>query len=317
MKSNKTLEIKGIEQIDYNTKKNIDLSVNYYNAISDLNKKFLVDYEFTKEDLELFPNKKKGDIIKRLPPMPNEPKEAFELFKNYYAAIQFELQKHLFEERGNVWNKACIKVEIEAIELWINETKKINYKDCLRNHLNNIQYYNSEPHEFLRLTNGFYEGSVMSNYHETAATVYGRYFLFYEYLKVILKEFETPIETETKLKAPTPKEEVRTLKELFKYPAMYEDYLKLLRDEDKPIINNENCFIGKNKSVIIVWYVLLEIRGIIEKVKNDVQRAIILNKTFSNYNVSESLFRAKNVRANEEYYNHFSTELTAINGKKH
>ena len=135
------------------------------------------------------------------------------------------------------------------------------------------------------------------------------------------KELETPIETETKQKVlttPQPhKEEIKTLNELFKNPVLYEDCLQLLRDEDKTIINNENSFIANNKGVIVVWYLLLQNRGIIEKVKNDVQRAIILNKTFSNYNVSESLFRAKNERANEEYYNHFSTELTAINAKKH
>lgn len=124
---------------------------------------------------------KEGDNISLNPPIPSDPGAACELFKKYYAAVQFEVEKLSFEGTYKVWNKGTIKAEIEKIETWINEVEKINLSDRLTNKIN-VLYT-----EYSRLKNDFYEACLMTreqhNENSSAAYVYGRYFLFYDYLK--------------------------------------------------------------------------------------------------------------------------------------
>lgn len=175
----------------------------FLSSITDLKNKFQVPSVLTKDDL-LHSHKNQDHLIGTTvlsdPPIPNNYKKAFELFKNYYATFQLERQKHLFEEGGNSWNEANIKDVIEEIELWISETKNIKWKDCRKNINGYIQNSHSSQHEYLRLANGFYEGYLMSyeqcSESSTAAIVYGRYFLFYEYLKERLKELQPPAITD-------------------------------------------------------------------------------------------------------------------------
>ena len=153
----------------------------YNTASNELRKKYRVEDGITKE----------GDIITKNPPIPNNPKEAFELFKNYYGAKQFEVNKLHFCQKYLAWNEAAIKAEIKIIEDWIKKGEQINYSDCTINSFGNIENSHSQEHEYLRFKNGFYDGYLMTweQHQETsnASTVYGRYFLFYEYLKELVK----------------------------------------------------------------------------------------------------------------------------------
>ncbi len=181
----------GIENIPFETMKRIEQKQNYQKALQDLENKFQIDYVLTKTDLENYPFAKVGDIVRRNPERPNDPKAAFELFKNYHAAIQFEVYKYLFEIKGNVWNEACISAEIENIELFINEAKKIDKDYCLRDNNNTIQNPTSHPHEYKRIDLGFYKDNLISfDLSSLTAKIYGKCFLFYEYLKERLSELQ-------------------------------------------------------------------------------------------------------------------------------
>jgi hypothetical protein len=147
-----------------------------------LNKKYRIEYIYTKEDAKELPTVKAGNKTTRNPLVPNNPKESFQLFKDFYAMIHFHLQKPDFIAKYRIWNKPSVKAEIEEIEKWINEAKALKHKDALEGSNKHLPQY-----EYLRLANGYYDGYAMT-WHEhqitsTAANVYGRYFLFYEYLK--------------------------------------------------------------------------------------------------------------------------------------
>lgn len=153
--------------------------------------KYRVSYKLKKSDLKDWPRGKVGDIIYHNPEIPDNPEEAFELFRNYYASVQFVLQKHLFLEKYKVWNKASVSAEIKEIERWIEEAKKKNYTDAVKPISSHIKEY-----QYLLLLNGYYDGYLMtwSEHQETstAAHVYGRYFLFYDYLKDKLANLQYP-----------------------------------------------------------------------------------------------------------------------------
>lgn len=167
---------------DYNLQQYEKAFNEFAEAHEALRKKYRKSYKLTKKDLKDWPNAKVGDLISQNPDIPDTPKEAFELFANYYAQVQFELQKCLFIEKYKVWNKVSIKSEIDEIEKWITNAKALSYKDALEGTYKHLAEY-----EYLRLANGYYEGYKMT-WHElqdnsTASSIYGQYFLFYNYLK--------------------------------------------------------------------------------------------------------------------------------------
>lgn len=156
--------------------------------IDALKKHYRVLHTVTKEEAEELPGAKEGDVYTKNPPIPNAPIEAFELFKNYYAQINALVQRTIFIEKYKVWNKASVKAEIAEIEKWVEEANKLNYKEAV----NSIDKHRAQ-YEYLRLANNYYDGYLMSwEQHQdnsTAAFVYGRYFIFYDYLKDLLDKF--------------------------------------------------------------------------------------------------------------------------------
>jgi hypothetical protein len=147
-----------------------------------LKRKFMIEAPITQEEAAQDPRLTEGQLMRRNPEIPNDPQKAFELFRNYYARVQFLFQKDCFYNKYGIWNEPSVTAEIQAIEAWIAEAGKLSYSEvCERKDFTN------EQHEFLRLENGYYEGYVMSwdqcNENSTAARVYGRYFHFLTYLK--------------------------------------------------------------------------------------------------------------------------------------
>jgi hypothetical protein len=103
-----------------------------------------------------------------------------------------------------LFSKGAIKVELQNIEQWISEAEKLDYSKAVMLFNGNIENSGSEKHEYLRLKNGFYEGYLMSFPQlsvnsSVAAKVYGRYFLFYEFLKGKLGETLSAISADGKL----------------------------------------------------------------------------------------------------------------------
>jgi hypothetical protein len=178
-----------MEKKNYNIKKREKSFLDFDTAAEALRRKFKVSHTICEEDIKDYThtNFKVGDKVIKTPPIPNDPVEAFELFKNYYAQIQFELQKHLFIEKYFNRNEHSISAEINLIEDWIKQTNEINYSEACLDSRGNIQNSNSGVAEYLRLQNGFYSDYLMDwNQHSessVAATIYGRYFIFYDFLK--------------------------------------------------------------------------------------------------------------------------------------
>lgn len=176
---------------DYNTQQYNKIWDEVNIEIDKLQKRYRVLHTITKEEADRLPRAKEGDVYSQNPSIPDNPTEAFELFKNYYAQISALVQRTFFIEKYKVWNKASVEAEIAVIEKWIEEVKKLDYTDAMNGVDKHLPQY-----EYLRLANGYYDGYLMTwNEHRetsTAASVYGRYFIFYEYLKDMLDKFYVP-----------------------------------------------------------------------------------------------------------------------------
>jgi hypothetical protein len=166
---------------DFNRWRNIE-------KIEEIKKNFRVNLPVTKEEEQKWQWLKEGAVVPRDPVIPNNPKEAFELFKNYYATLYFEEEKYLFESIYKVWNVGTIQAELKNIEDWIKEAEKIDIGKVYKKELKVPPW----EFEFIRLKNDFYQGFLMAweqcSEDSHAAFVYGRYFLFYDYLKTYLKK---------------------------------------------------------------------------------------------------------------------------------
>ncbi len=176
---------------DYNTQQYNKIWDEVNIEIDKLQKRYRVLHTITKEEADRLPRAKEGDVYPKNPIIPDNPIEAFELFKNYYAQISALVQRTVFIEKYKVWNRASVEAEIAVIEKWIEEVKKLDYTEAVSGVNKHLQQY-----EYLRLANGYYEGYKMTwQEHQetsTAASVYGRYFIFYEYLKEMLDKFYMP-----------------------------------------------------------------------------------------------------------------------------
>jgi hypothetical protein len=101
--------------------------------------------------------------------------------------------------------------------------------------------------------------------------------------------------------------------ELFIKPSLVNDCLNLLREIEKPCINDENEFIGRSKGIFIVWFIALQDKKMFSyNFSNDKERAETLNHNFPSLNISESLFRQPNRRATDNYKTYFGNEIAAI-----
>jgi hypothetical protein len=155
-----------------------------------LREQFRVKRKATKEDCKTIPCLKEGDTIEYDPEYKTSV-EAFALLINYYAVAYLELEKYLFIEKYKVWNESTIKAEIQEIEKFINEANKESLSDA------SVAFnkWGTDKPEFVyrRLKSGFYEHLEVERYPlinsigNEEARIYGRYFLFYDFLKKKLK----------------------------------------------------------------------------------------------------------------------------------
>ena len=182
---NTTSERNGEALEDYNKLRHNEVTIEIYEKQNQLIDKFQETKTLSKEDIEsgIYPNFTERQQIKINPAIPSDPKEAFQLFKIYYAAFQFETYKSLFFDTYRSFeNQNAINAEIKIIEDFIKDAENLSYKDACSN-LNNKE----RRYEFRRLTGGFYNDYLMTweqhNLNSVAASVYGEYILLYDYLK--------------------------------------------------------------------------------------------------------------------------------------
>lgn len=158
-----------------------------YNKLAE---RFRVRTRATREDCEIHPRLKVGDIIEFNPDYKTSI-EAFTLLTRYYAAQYCELEKHLFIQKYKTTNEETITGEIKEIEKFVYQAEKMSYSDACAA----FGYWDRDKPEFVyrRLRGGFYENLEIHKYPSISAVgnreaaVYGRYFLFYDYLKSQLK----------------------------------------------------------------------------------------------------------------------------------
>jgi len=104
----------------------------------------------------------------------------------------------------------------------------------------------------------------------------------------------------------------KLFKDLFKKEEIIDKCLNLLKETVKPCIDDENKFL-RNKGAFVVWFYALEYKQIFNThFCNDVQRAKTLEYNFNGLTISNSLFRADNIRATNLYKDFFEKEISAI-----
>lgn len=178
--------------IEMEVKDNIELSpfAKYYNSSA---KNFAERLEALRNKFRvpsgLFSVETHKEIFQN-PPLPLEPAQAFDLLKKYYAQMYCELQIHLFETKYLSCGVVEIKTELQVIQSFIDQALTLNYADAVVDPLNSnrgVSNYHSQAHEYLRLANGFYNNYPLTDFemsdHSFPSIVYGRYFLFKNWLE--------------------------------------------------------------------------------------------------------------------------------------
>jgi|GEM_PF-4419973 len=180
---------------DYNNKKRNDAFWDYHKQREALNEQFLKPTIFTEEDKSLTTDSR-FEVGKEYicgPKIPNDAKEAFKLFVDYYAHLNFYAQVNLFFDTFlSFENKAAINEEIAEMEAFISEANKVSYKAACKDHFTIDDYF-----EYKRFSEGYYDDNLMDDAkfseNSRAANVYGKYILFYNHLKNKLIKLNSPI----------------------------------------------------------------------------------------------------------------------------
>jgi len=160
----------------------------YEKNFSALREKFRVRLTET-EIKEAYPNAMPGEIIYRNP-QPIESKDLWYLLTNYYAAFQFELSKLDFYSTGLKISQPIIERELKKLEAFRAKAESLDYEDDKEK----LKADYSDMFIYFRLLHGYYENLDLRKgfLHDflsdssTEARIYGRYFLFYNYLKNLL-----------------------------------------------------------------------------------------------------------------------------------
>jgi hypothetical protein len=150
---------------------------------------FRVQSKATKKDCKEIQGLREGDLIIQDPDY-STTAEAFALLINYYAPQYMEWEKLSFIEKYKTWNTVTIQAEIEEIESFMANAEKSSLSDACSAF--NKWGQDTDAFIFLRLKSGFYENLEVASYPSIGtlgnkeAHLYGRYFLFYDFLKTKL-----------------------------------------------------------------------------------------------------------------------------------
>lgn len=99
--------------------------------------------------------------------------------------------------------------------------------------------------------------------------------------------------------------------DIFKYPTTINECLQLLRETDKPCIDDDNRYISQ-KGVFVMWFSVLRFLGFFKfSILKDIEIAKTLNHNFEGLNISVSMIRQPNPRA-KRYQMNFTDSISAI-----
>lgn len=239
--------------------------------------------------------------------------------KNELIILNESIGKWLNEIKNNVNNIGNIRVEF--IKTY-NQEVTTERKEKLQNDLSKIESIEDkitflENEKIIYLQNLQPEILDVSGRTDYPNFDKGKALLWDRYLELEIEKqkkllIPQQIETKSKIIAPLIEFKPSMFRELFINPEIVNDCITLLKETDKPCINDLNEFV-RNKGAFIVWFNALEQKKIFNcSFANDTERAKTLNHNFKNLNVSISLFRQENKRATEKYKKHFENEITAI-----
>lgn len=172
----------------------------YADECERLRNKFRVTRKVTKGDLTHFPNSglKKGDTIS-LEPQYTTTVEAWRLLTEYYAKLYLEQQKHFFRTKYKVENIQTLEAEKDEIEKFFDFANGLSLSDAVESYSKQIGNSRvAKALTYLRFKAGFYENLEVEKWPNLSTIglqetyVYGRYFLFYRYVKNALTSVKQP-----------------------------------------------------------------------------------------------------------------------------
>jgi len=107
-------------------------------------------------------------------------------------------------------------------------------------------------------------------------------------------------------------EQINHLKEIFDNPVYYAQCINILKEIDPPVINGNNKYIGRNKSMLCIWIDELKRRSFIKPCPDDIY-AKLLNEALPGLNMTKdgSLFRKRSIRA-EDFRKNIQVLLSQI-----
>lgn len=146
----------------------------------------------TKENAELI-GIKIGEKYSMIPD-PKNKNELFERFEKLHAQRYFETLQRLFFKKYGDGNEKIFTDELNELNIFITKTESLSTTETFKNKFASSSSLGN-LHEYSRLENSFYKNkdfvnSVYSFFNSNAAEVYGRYFLYKEWLDEQLKHIK-------------------------------------------------------------------------------------------------------------------------------
>src|ERR1035437_5437236 len=164
----------------------------YQKEFDDLHDKYREDYIISQEDIDnshndrFKQNNKVGDKTSKNPTIPPEPEKAYDLFKNYYAALHLSICKQIHIQDYQSWTLDNVENEISEIEDFIKSANQIIFNPEKVSALNTGNYQHIEIKEYLKFKSGYYDHHLMTweqcSANSTSAMIYGKYILFCNFL---------------------------------------------------------------------------------------------------------------------------------------
>jgi hypothetical protein len=115
--------------------------------------------------------------------------ELLDFFNGACATFILEFEKLQFIEKYGSWNKAIVLEELNRINDWISKAEQGSVSNAFSN-----PNFSNEQEEYLRFRNDYYKEQAFTKEQlyqtSTLAKVYGRYFLFKDYLSTMFEKNE-------------------------------------------------------------------------------------------------------------------------------
>jgi hypothetical protein len=165
----------------------------YQKEFDDLFKKYLEDAKFTQAEYDNLKYSGRpspfivGQTYKTAPTKPKDTQAAFTLFKDYFCQLQFIACKMQFIHSYKEWSLSNVEAELQELDRFIKSSHSVAmpYGDLANS------YFEEKgiEIEFVKLESEYYNTHPISDdvwslgFNSMAAMLYGKYILYYGFLK--------------------------------------------------------------------------------------------------------------------------------------